>query len=194
MHRSAALPHFRMLRSDKSARFRRNHCAPYVVRMSRKVTTCNRSGATRPIRCFHCCCRLRRTMKMSTRRPKRRHAATEGTLSGCRPPMSCSTNRCSTNRSCRSPTMNPSEGGGPPGPSGPPPGPPGPLPGPLAKAALKTSFSSLAWSLVSLPLDTSFGSELSIFDLRSPGEISSRSPDRSPGPLFSAVSISVSAG
>ena len=54
-----------------------------------------------------------------------------------------------------------SAGGGPPGPpGGGPPAPPGPPglpapPGPLAKAALNTPCSSVAWSLVSLPLETS---------------------------------------
>jgi len=67
------------------------------------------------------------------------------------------------------------EGGGPPGGGPPaprePPGPPGPPapPGPLAKAALKTPCSSVAWSLVSLPLETSPLMRSSIFDLRSEG-------------------------
>jgi hypothetical protein len=62
----------------------------------------------------------------------------------------------------------PSAGGGPPGP---PPGggPPAP-PGPLAKAALKTPCSSVAWSLVSLPLETSPAIRSSIFDLSWSGE------------------------
>src|SRR6266581_6811763 len=70
----------------------------------------------------------------------------------------------------------PSEGGGPPGPPGggppAPPGPPGPPapPGPLAKAALNTPCNSVAWSLVSLPLETSPLIRSSILDLRSPGE------------------------
>src|SRR5271165_1615771 len=43
-------------------------------------------------------------------------------------------------------------------------------PGPCAKAAWKTPFSSVAWSLVSLPEDTSFWMRSSIFDLMSAGE------------------------
>lgn len=64
-------------------------------------------------------------------------------------------------------------GGGPPAPPGPPgpPPPPGPPlpPGPLAKVLLNTFCNSVAWSLVSLPDDTSFWMRLSIFDLMSPG-------------------------
>src|SRR6516165_9222693 len=79
-----------------------------------------------------------------------------------------------------------SEGGGPGG------GPPAP-PGPLAKVALKTSFSSVAWSLVSLPEETSFEIRLSIFDFRSPGEDCEPLEESLDAPLFKAVSISVSA-
>src|SRR5690242_18999748 len=62
-------------------------------------------------------------------------------------------------------------GGGPPAPreSTGPPGPPAP-PGPLAKAALKTPCSSVAWSLVSLPLETSPAIRSSIFDLSWSGD------------------------
>ena len=44
-----------------------------------------------------------------------------------------------------------------------------PPPGPLAKAALKTPCSSVAWSLVSLPEETSLEIRSSILDLMSPG-------------------------
>src|SRR5438093_13692835 len=67
----------------------------------------------------------------------------------------------------------PSAGGGPPGGGPPaPPGPPGPPapPGPLAKAALKTPCSSVAWSLVSLPEETSPAIKSSIFDLSWSGD------------------------
>ena len=79
-----------------------------------------------------------------------------------------------------------SDGGGPGG------GPPAP-PGPCAKVALKTSFSSVAWSLVSLPEETSFEIRLSIFDLRSPGWDCEPLEDELDAPLFSAASMSVSA-
>ena len=42
--------------------------------------------------------------------------------------------------------------------------------GPLAKAALKMPCNSVAWSLVSLPLETSPLMRSSIFDFRSSGE------------------------
>ena len=69
----------------------------------------------------------------------------------------------------------PSVGGGPGGGPLAPPGPPGPPeppapPGPFAKAAWKTPCSSVAWLLVSLPLETSPEIRLLIFVCRSPGD------------------------
>src|ERR1700761_8958828 len=66
-------------------------------------------------------------------------------------------------------------GGGPPAPPGPPPRPPGPPglplpPGPLANAFWNTLCNSVAWSLVSLPEDTSLWIRSLIFDLMSPGD------------------------
>src|SRR3954452_19157788 len=55
------------------------------------------------------------------------------------------------------------------GPSGWPCAPRAP-PGPLAKAFLKTSCSSAAWSLVNLPLDTSPAIRPSIFDFMASGD------------------------
>src|SRR5215475_8742470 len=79
-----------------------------------------------------------------------------------------------------------SDGGGPGG------GPPAP-PGPCPKAALNTPCSSVAWSLVSLPEETSPAIRLSIFDFMSPGEDCEPLDDWSLAPLFSAESMSVSA-
>ena len=59
-------------------------------------------------------------------------------------------------------------GGGPPAPPGPP-GPPWPPPGPPANVLAKTFCSSLAWLLVSAPLETWSAIRLSILDLMSPG-------------------------
>ena len=66
----------------------------------------------------------------------------------------------------------PPDGGGPGGGPSKPPAPPAPLapPGPFAKAAWKTPCNSVAWSLVSLPDDTSFCMRSLILDWISLGD------------------------